>query len=154
MSEIGLLIREPFESVYARDFRPLVRVAMSLVDDREVAKEVVQDAFTKLYLRYSRVDAPSAYVRVCVLNGARQVLRRRRLTRRRPPEREETDSIEANHVLDVIRSLPKRQGDLILLRYDLQLTDVEIAETLNIPLGTVKSAMHRALAQLRQQVTP
>ena len=40
------------------------------------------------------------------------------------------------------------------LRYDLQLTEAEIAETLQIPLGTVKSTLHRAIARLRQEVQP
>ena len=40
-----------------------------------------------------------------------------------------------------------------MLRYELQLTDAEIAETLKVPIGTVKSTLHRAIAQLRQEVT-
>jgi len=40
-----------------------------------------------------------------------------------------------------------------VLRYELQLTDAEIAETLDVPLGTVKSTLHRAIAQLRQEMT-
>jgi RNA polymerase sigma-70 factor (ECF subfamily) len=40
-----------------------------------------------------------------------------------------------------------------VLRYDLQLTDGEIAETLNIPIGTVKSTLHRAIANLRLEIS-
>ena len=42
---------------------------------------------------------------------------------------------------------------MIVLRYDLQLTDSEIAETLGVPLGTVKSTLSRALSALRQEIT-
>jgi RNA polymerase sigma-70 factor (ECF subfamily) len=42
---------------------------------------------------------------------------------------------------------------MIMLRYDLQLTDAEIADTLDVPVGTVKSTIHRALATLRQELS-
>ena len=58
-----------------------------------------------------------------------------------------------NHVLDAVRRLPRRQRDAIVLRYELQLSDAEIADTLGIPVGTVKSTIHRALARLRTEVT-
>jgi RNA polymerase sigma factor (sigma-70 family) len=150
---VGLVVREPFEQVYVREFPSLVRLAMSLVDSEQIAEEVVQDAFARMYLRYQRVTDPVAYARVSVLNGARGVLRRRRVARRIPVLRHEVATLETNHVLDAVRSLSKRQSDVVLLRYDLQLTDVEIAATLGIPLGTVKSTMHRALARLREEIT-
>ena len=42
---------------------------------------------------------------------------------------------------------------MIVLRYDLQLTDAEIAETLGVPIGTVKSTIYRALGALRQELS-
>ena len=57
-------------------------------------------------------------------------------------------------MLDAVRRLPDRQRRMIALRYQLQLTDSEIAETLGVPVGTVKSTIHRALARLRTEVTP
>jgi DNA-directed RNA polymerase specialized sigma24 family protein len=42
---------------------------------------------------------------------------------------------------------------MVVLRYDLQLTDSEIADTLGVPLGTVKSTLWRALSALRQEIT-
>ena len=41
----------------------------------------------------------------------------------------------------------------MVLRYELQLTDAEIAETLNVPIGTVKSTLHRAIAHLREEIS-
>ena len=52
-----------------------------------------------------------------------------------------------------MRRLPARQRAAVVLRYELQLTDAEIAETLNVPIGTVKSTLHRAIARLRLEVT-
>jgi RNA polymerase sigma factor (sigma-70 family) len=146
-------VSEPFEAFYHREFAGLVRLAMVLVDSQEQAEEVVQDAFAALYLRYRVVTTPLAYVRASVLNGSRKVLRRRSLTRRlvgHPP----TDSeMVYNHVIDAVRRLPARQRAAVVLRYELQLTDAEIAETLKMPVGTVKSTLHRAIARLREEVT-
>jgi RNA polymerase sigma factor (sigma-70 family) len=150
---IEVSVREPFEALYQREFVGLVRLAMVLVDNQEQAEEVVQDAFAGLYLRYRLVSAPLAYVRASVLNGSRKVLRRRLLSRRYPNPPIDESELVYNHVLDAIRRLPPRQRAAVVLRYELQLTDVEIADTLKMPLGTVKSTMYRALARLRLEVT-
>ena len=153
MVPVEVVVREPFEVLYRREFVGLVRLAMVLVDNQEQAEEVVQDAFAGLYLRYRVVSAPLAYVRASVLNGSRKVLRRRLLVRRQAPQAVDDGELVYNHVIDAIRRLPARQRAAVVLRYELQLTDAEIAETLNVPIGTVKSTLHRAIARLRQEVT-
>jgi RNA polymerase sigma-70 factor (sigma-E family) len=145
---------DPFEVVYEREFHAMVRLATALVDEPDQAEEVVQEAFAQLYLRYGSVANPGAYARMCVLNGCRKVLRRRRLLRRQPAPTEEHGSLGFNHVLDAVRALPSRQRNAVVLRYELQLSDQEIAETLGMPVGTVKSTLHRALARLRTEVLP
>ena len=145
--------REPFDAVYHREFRSMVRLAAALIDSPEQAEEVVQEAFAALYARYRLVTDPVAYVRVCVLNGCHKVLRRRRIVRRQPAPVHSYGELGFNHVLDAVRRLPARQRNAITLRYELQLSDAEIADTLNMPLGTVKSTLHRALARLRSEVS-
>jgi RNA polymerase sigma factor (sigma-70 family) len=142
-----------FEELYAQQYAPMVRLAHTLVDTRQGAEEVVQDAFAAVYTRYSRLDRPEAYLRVTVLNGCRRVLRRRMLSRRHPVRPDVGADLAVSHVVDAIRRLPHRQRSMIVLRYDLQLTDAEIAHTLRIPIGTVKSTIHRALATLRQELS-
>jgi len=144
--------RDPFEVVYHRESRSMVRMATALVDSPEQAEEVVQDAFAALSLKYRLVNEPVAYVRVSALNGCRKVLRRLRIIRRQPPIAVESGELGYNHVLDAVRRLPTRQRNAITLRYELQLSDAEIAETLGMPLGTVKSTLHRALARQRTEV--
>jgi RNA polymerase sigma factor (sigma-70 family) len=150
---VEVSVREPFDVLYQREFVGLVRLAMVLVDNQEQAEEVVQDAFAGLYLRYRVVSSPLAYVRASVLNGSRKVLRRRMLVRRHPGQPTDESELVYNHVLDAVRRLPARQRAAVVLRYELQLTDAEIADTLNMPLGTVKSTLHRAIARLRLEVT-
>jgi RNA polymerase sigma-70 factor (sigma-E family) len=149
---VEAVVREQFDAFYHREFRGLVRLAMVLVDSQEQAEEVVQDAFATLYLRYGSVTTPLAYIRASVLNGSRKVLRRRMLSRRLLGHPQPDGEMVYNHVIDAVRRLPARQRAAVVLRYELQLTDAEIADTLGVPLGTVKSTLHRAIAQLRQEI--
>jgi RNA polymerase sigma-70 factor (sigma-E family) len=142
------------EEVYRRAYRSLVRTAYLLVDKREVAEEIVQDAFAKAFPKWGRLREPEAYLRTCVVNGCRRLHRRRRLiarTARPAPIAQQPD--EGDHIADLVRSLPSRQREVVVLRYYLQATDQEIADTLRIPVGTVKSTLNRARARLREELT-
>lgn len=165
MSEIAATAADPrsaapgvvattFEDLYRRQYAPMVRLAYVLVDTQAEAEEVVQDAFASLLPRYPRLEHPEAYLRRTVLNGARHVLRRRRIARRRRADTAEDAALTYNHVVDAVRRLPARQRAAVVLRYEMQLSDAEIAASLRIPIGTVKSTLHRALARLRLEVTP
>ena len=153
MAPVEAIVHEPFDTFYHREFAGLVRLAMVLVDSQEQAEEVVQDAFAALYVRYRVVATPLAYIRASVLNGGRKVLRRRVLSRRFLGHPQPDGEMVYNHVIDAVRRLPARQRAAVVLRYELQLTDAEIAQTLKVPLGTVKSTLHRAIAQLREEIT-
>lgn len=138
---------------YQRLYEPLCRMAFLLVDTREQAEEVVQEAFAKALPKWIRLETPEAYVRMCVLNGCRRVQRRRALIRRRPPPFESADTpAVTDHVIDAVRRLPSPQREVIVLRFYLQSTDAEIADTLQIAIGTVKSTLHRAKARLREEL--
>lgn len=142
-----------FDAFYRARYAGMVRLAYSLVDTVEQAEEVVQDAFAGLYDRYERVDDPVAYVRRSVVNGCRQVHRRRRLARRRPvPAPEVATDLVYNHLLDAIARLPLRQRAVVVLRYEAGLDEAEIAATLGIPAGTVKSRLARAKDRLREEI--
>ncbi|HWL42225.1 MAG TPA: sigma-70 family RNA polymerase sigma factor [Ilumatobacter sp.] len=142
-----------FEELYATQYASMVRLAHALVDTRQRAEEVVQDAFAAVYERFDRLEHPTAYLRTCVLNGCRRAIRRRMLRRAREFAVVDSGSeLTYNHVLDAVRRLPHKQRSMIALRYDLQLTDAEIAATLGVPIGTVKSTLHRALTALRQEI--
>jgi RNA polymerase sigma-70 factor (sigma-E family) len=138
----------------------LVRMARLLVDDRETAEDVVMDAFTSLYKRWTAVRDPDEayrYVRSCVLNGARSQLRRRRLRRRHEsgsPHQESTrDGIETNQsdrstVTQLLRTLPYRQRQVLVLRYFVDMTEAQIAYELGVSPGSVKTHASRGLAAL------
>lgn len=141
-----------FDELYRDRYEAMVRLAYVMVDTREDAEHVVQDAFVGLYRRFDRVNTPEAYLRTSVTNGARKVLRRRALFRRRPVDEPATTGIDFDHTFDAVRRLSPDHRVLIALRYEQHLTDSEIASVMSLPLGTVKSRLHRALDALRQEM--
>jgi RNA polymerase sigma-70 factor (sigma-E family) len=135
----------------------MVRLAMLLVDDRETAEDVVQDAFAALHRKWPSLSSPDAamgYLRVCVVNGSRSVLRRRRTVRMHwrnddPMTADSADvstilASEHQQVLDAMHRLPRRQREVIVLRYWSELSEAEIAAALGISVGAVKSTASRA----------
>lgn len=150
--------------LYAAHRLSLVRLAILLVDDFASAEDVVQDAFVGLARRPDAVRDPSktlAYLRVAVVNTARSALRRRRTARAyspphhvSPPTPEDSAVLAEEHreVLSALRTLAPRQREVLVLRYWSNLSEVEIAETLQISTGTVKSTGSRALAALQRSI--
>ena len=152
-------------AVHRASYRSLVRLASLLLDDIGQCEEVVQDAFVAVYRRPDRLQDPSrlpAYLRSAVLNGARSVLRRRRM-RERPalraagidapsPDVQAVLDDDRRAVLDALRALPDRQRDVLALRYWGELSESEIAETLGIAPGTVKTHAKRALDALAHKL--
>ncbi len=140
-----------FDDVYRDHWSGMVRLAFAMVDDRAVAEDLAQDAFTQVYRARERVRDPLPYLRSAVYNGCRNYLRdvRRRLRR---PSVAVGDAPLGDHVIDVVRRLPPRQRCLIVLRYYEGLTDSEIAVATGLPVGTVKSSLHRTLATLREEL--
>lgn len=152
----GPRVYEGIEVCYERLYPRLVRLAFLLVDTQEQAEEAVQDAFAKAYSKWDRVLEPDAYMHTAVVNTCRAVQRRRALMRRtpdpRPTNARGADEV-ADHVADVVRRLPLTLRQVVVLRYYLQLSEPEIARTLGIALGTVKSSLHRARARLKEELS-
>ncbi|MCX5380774.1 RNA polymerase sigma factor [Streptomyces sp. NBC_00091] len=141
----------------------MVRLAVLLVDDLGTAEDVVQDAFTALYRRYgeqiTEVDNALGYLRTAVVNTSRSVLRRRRTARAWiPPVTADVPSAEASvvlgeahrEVLAALGRLTPRRRQVLVLRYWADMSEAEIAETLGISRGAVKSNASRALDALER----
>ncbi len=148
-----VVVSEDVESAYRRLYPQLVRLAFLLVDTPEHAEEAVQDAFAKAYPKWGRVENPDAYMRTAVVHTCRTVQHRRALLRRTPAPRVDDAMLSADHVADVVRRLPLRLRQVVVLRYYLQLSDPEIAHTLGMAVGTVKSTLHRARAQMKEELS-
>jgi RNA polymerase sigma-70 factor (sigma-E family) len=163
---------EPEMSSLADLFRlhhgELVRLATMLVRSREAAEDAVQDVFTSIQARSGELARPEdalPYLRAAVLNRCRSALRRQAVARRfgsmRDPELElpgnsaEADVIrdeQRREVLAALAALPLRRREVLVLRYYLGLSEAEIARTLGISSGTVKSTAARGLTALARML--
>jgi RNA polymerase sigma-70 factor (sigma-E family) len=161
MTTVRADVRPGIEDLYRDHYRSLVRLASLLVDDLPTCEEVVQDAFVAIHRRGLDGIDPGhvpAYLRSAVLNAARSQLRRRSVRRRLAPvadarqhpspEQGAVLAEDRRAVLDAVRALPARQQDVIVLRYWLELGEAEIAATLGIAPGTVKTHAKRGLEAL------
>ena len=150
-------------ALYAQHWRAMVRLAVLLVDDVQSAEDVVQDAFFALHRRAHTLRDPNAavsYVRASVVNLSRSVIRRRQTARKhlRVAEPEAAPAADSNillldehrQALEAVRRLPRRQQEILVLRYWAGLSEREIATTLGISPGAVKSSASRGMATLQR----
>jgi RNA polymerase sigma-70 factor (sigma-E family) len=149
------------EQMYGGHYRALVRLSVLLVGDVESAEEVVQDSFVAMHGRWGALREPDkalAYLRQTVVNRSRSLLRHRGVRSRYTPPTAadrpgaDEDALVAERrelVLDALRRLPDRQREVIALRYYLDLSEADIADTLGISRGAVKSHASRGVAALR-----
>jgi len=159
---------DALELLYVAHWRRLVRLAVLLVRDVGTAEEIVQDSFIAVHARWNRLKDPDkalAYLRQSVVNRSRSHLRHLSVVRRHA-EREGLPAHEsgADHtaydverrgtVLDALRGLPRRQREVLALRYYLDLSEAEIADVLGISRGAVKSHASRGAAALRAVLGP
>ena len=141
----------------------LIRLAYVLCGDRGWAEDATQEALTRLYLRWGRIDEPLPYARRCVVNAtndhgrrsARRARRERRAVQLRPrelPVLVDDQVADRDRLVRALRRLPHGQRAVIVLRYWHQLPEPEIARILGNSIGTVKSQASRALGRLRAEL--
>ena len=147
--------------LYTAHWSGLVRLATLLTRDASTAEEIVQDAFVALHAHWHRLADPVAahgYLRTSVVNGARSSLRHRNVAERHRqpgpaapagPEERAVQSTEDARVLAALRELPRRQQEVLVLRYYADMSEQEIAVTLSVSRGAVKSHAHRGMGALR-----
>jgi RNA polymerase sigma-70 factor (sigma-E family) len=149
--------------LYQQHWVGLVRLAVLMVDDRQAAEDVVQEAFAALYRHWPlrETDAALGYLRTTVLNGARSVLRRRKVARLYiPPHQAPNSSAESDAVLSeeraqvqhALQGLPRRTREVLVLRFYLDLPFAEIAQILGIGESSARSASSRGLAVLTDRL--
>jgi RNA polymerase sigma-70 factor (sigma-E family) len=144
-----------FEEYVATRFVPLRRLAYLLTGDWAEAEDLVQGALVRCQPKWRSVvaDDPHPYVRRAVVNAASTWRRRRRLEIRvddRAAVPDHSDATDERLVLlAALRRLPVAQRQVLVLRFYERLSEGEIAATLGIAPGTVKSRLSRGLATLR-----
>ena len=144
-----------YEVLFGAHHERLLRLAGLLCGDQARAEDAVAEAFARTYPRWKRglVKEEAAYLRRAVINEVQKGYRGRSRLRassepRVPPEIDSTVS-EHDRVWRALLALPVRQRAVLALRYFDDLSEVQTAEVLGMPIGTVKSTASRGLAQLR-----
>jgi RNA polymerase sigma-70 factor (sigma-E family) len=150
---------EAVTALFRRHHLELVRLARLMVGDLATAEDVVQDAFEQLHRRWPRLrdhTTALAYARSSVLNGCRTVHRRVAVARRRSPllgvASAQADGTQAaaehDAMIAALRALPRRQREVLVLRYYADLDVAEVSATVGISPGAVRSTTTRGLAAL------
>jgi len=150
------------QAVFDREWAPMLRLATLLLGgDSRRAEEVVQDALLGLHRAWDRLADPeraAGYLRRSVVNGCRSVHRHGTVEQRHlrllardevAPGDTEHDSAEHDAVVRVMRTLPVRQREVLVLRYWQDASETDIARTLGISAGAVKTHASRGMAAVR-----
>jgi RNA polymerase sigma-70 factor (ECF subfamily) len=139
------------QEVFDASYRRLVVQLYAVVGNAGDAEDLVQEAFVRASAsgaRFQRVDNPEAWLRRTAINLQRNRWRKLRNFARIRPQLESTSDLPGldQHVIviDALRRLPEHQREVLALHYLADLPVLEIAATLGIPEGTVKSRLTRA----------
>jgi RNA polymerase sigma-70 factor (sigma-E family) len=137
----------------------LVRLGFLLTGDEGLAEDLAQTALARAYASWPRIRRggnPDAYVRRVMVNANRSRFRKRRVAEELTgtvPEQALGDAAGERDdrvvLIAALMALPPRQRSVVVLRYWLDMTQTEVAETLGCSVGNVKSQGSRALAKLR-----
>lgn len=147
-----------FEGFALRASAALLRTAYLLTGDRGHAEDLLQETLWRTSRRWSAVQSsPEAYARAVLVNLSRD---RRRTLSRRVREHRSGEPVapggETGHpgermeMVQLVAQLPRRQREVVALRFFLDLSVADTAAALGMSEGTVKSYTARALAHLRE----
>jgi RNA polymerase sigma factor (sigma-70 family) len=149
----ALPLSHEFTSFYAECRDSVARAVSITIGDRDLAVEAVDEAMARAYERWARVarlENPGGWVYRVALNWATSVLRRRNRPWPRAAQERAVEAPVASEP-DVIRALAEldvRQRAVVVCRYILGWSEIETAEALSTPVGTVKSRLFRANREL------
>ena len=138
--------QEQFRATYLTLYPTIAKYAWSLTHDQDLAQEITQETFARLFARWSKVNDPGAYAYRIATNLIRASWRKRRDDRLRLQQVSralllETSTSDQHGAIDlwqVVDGLPRRYRELVRLHYGVDLPLPEVARRLDRPLGTVK----------------
>ena len=157
-------VLDPADTVLFRDhYLAMLRLACAVLGDRHDGEDAVQEAFATAATRLA--DLPEAdrvrYLRTAVMNACLKDKRRSRAVKRQPIRtRTSVATVEdqalahddRRRVAEALDALTDRQRQCVALRYFEQLSDAEIAATLELSLGSAKTHLRRGLVALKQHL--
>ncbi len=158
------------ESLIARHQVRAVRAAYFIMQDEQLAEDVVQDTFLRIYRRIQRFDESKPfepYLMRSVVNASLNAMRQRSretsldgsdgaerldaLLAQTATVEDQAEAVEMRgEILTAIAALPPRQRAVVVQRYYLQMSEAEMASVLEAAPGTVKWLLNAARARLRR----
>jgi RNA polymerase sigma-70 factor (ECF subfamily) len=165
--------REALGPLMERHHLRIYRIALSYLRDRDEAQDAVQETFVKAYQGAARWDGSAEVApwlaRIAVNHAIDRYRRaRRRLASETPldeedhgeriaaeapsPERRAMGREAGERISAALGGLPDRQRAVVVLRLYEDMNLEEIAQVLDMSLGTVKSSLHRALRRMRERL--
>jgi RNA polymerase sigma-70 factor (sigma-E family) len=153
---------ESVESLFHAHYPRIVYTAFSLVGDWDLAEQLAQEAYLRLWRRWRWISDPQAaptYLQRTVVNLSRETIRRKVIERRAlrikgadRAEPHEPDPAAVVELRRAVAALPARKRECVVLRFLLGLSEAETAELLGVSVGTVKSQTHKGLRLLRDRL--
>ena len=152
----GATTEQGFAELYSRNYRPLTAYCYGLLGDPQVAADLAQEAFTRLFARVLSVRDPKAWLYLVATNLCRDVWRneerQRHLVERAGAARDDLVPGPDNAVRDLVERLPPRLRDVVVLHYYADMPVADVARVLNRPSGTVKRRLLEARSLLAHDV--
>jgi len=148
----------------------LFNYVVRLVGSREEAEDITQEAFLQAYRNWTKIDSaePGGYVKWCYRTAHNLAIDTLRKKKPRAIDDEELDRatdarslkpedvfenrVQSNTIREAIQSLPEKYRDVLILRYQEELSYEQIAEALEVPLSTVETRIFRAKKMLREKL--
>jgi RNA polymerase sigma factor (sigma-70 family) len=144
-----------FEAVFEEARARVVRTAFLIVGSRAIAEEIGQEAFLRLYQRFDEVRNPGGFLRTTVVRLCLSWRRRAGVEAARLMTLGEPNPTGEPHIDSVWEALgrlrPERRAALVL-RYYEDLSHEEIAVFMDCRIATVRTRVHRGLADLRKEL--
>ena len=166
-AEVAEIAAGDFAEIVRRHQSMVFSIALRFLADPSAAEEVAQDVFMQLHGKLSSLQSPEHVVFwLRRVTGHRCIDRQRR---NRPPQVSlddvpESEALEfspsahpadpflAQKLRQLVASLPEKARLIVILRYQEDMSGEDISAVLDMPVATVKSHLHRALALLREKV--
>ncbi|MDT5269748.1 MAG: hypothetical protein QOH49_1934 [Acidobacteriota bacterium] len=159
--------REALDALLALVQEPLYRYLLSLVRERHLAEDALQETFVRVYRKLGWLRAPELFrpwaYRIATREAFRQLKRERRWAEQvrdeealgavaAPPPREELAPELSARLRDSVAGLSPASRAVVVLYYLHEMSLEETAAVLGVPLGTVKSRLAYGLESLRRQL--
>lgn len=159
--------REALDALLASVQEPLYRYLLTVVRERHLAEEALQETFVRVYRKLGWLREPELFrswaYRIATREAFRQLKRERRWAEQvrdedaleavaAPPPREEFAHELSARLRETVAGLSPASRAVVVLYYLHEMSLEETAAVLGVPLGTVKSRLAYGLESLRRQL--